>query len=82
MDPVARRVAARFVKKAWDGSVLPLDDLDDMDEDERKEQLVDGLNRAADLLQALAEAFKGDLGSAHRDVAQAAKTIIQVSRRV
>lgn len=85
MDPLALRVATRFRQAAgWDHSILPLtkEDLEEMDEEERQKRLVDELDRAADLLQALVQAFPKDLGQSRNDVAQAAKTVIQAARRI
>lgn len=73
----------RHLAATWDRSVLPISsaDLEEMDEEERKMRMVDELNRAADLLQALASAFAKDLGSNYGDVTQAAKELVQIARK-
>lgn len=73
---------ARF--GAWDCSVLPIDpgELAEMDESERKRHLSDYLNQAADLLEALADAFRTDLARERALVTLAAKTASHLARRM
>jgi hypothetical protein len=63
--PATNRPAA-----AWDYSVLPLtqDEVREMDADERAERMTEELNRAADLLQAVAAAFGAPVDSLAREI--------------
>lgn len=67
-----------------DPSILGLtaDELEEMDEDERKEKLETLLNQASDLLTQIGKAFGKDLGSSKGDVTSAARAVAQVARKV
>ena len=77
---------ARSVTEApFDSSVLGYTkaELDEMDEEERAAALRDCLNRAADLLQATADAFKADLTAGPRSaVREAAADVIRIVRKL
>ena len=67
-----------------DPSILGItsDELEELDEDERLEELANLLDQAADLLMQTAKAFSKELGSSKGDVTSAAKAVVQVSRKV
>lgn len=69
---------------AIDPSILGItpDELEELDEDERKEKLETLLNQASDLLTQIGKAFGKDLGSAKGDVTSAARSVAQVARKV
>lgn len=71
-------------RKAWDQSVLPVspDDMNGMDDDERRALLYEELCRAGDLLEAVADAFRNDLGVDRDAVDQAAQDVIQLAKRL
>lgn len=67
-----------------DPSILGItpDELEEMDEDDRKEKLETLLHQASDLLTQISKAFGKDLGSAKGDVTSAARAVSQVARKV
>lgn len=71
-------------RKAWDQSVLPVsqDEMNGMDDDERRALLYEELCRAGDLLEAVADAFRNDLGVDRDAVDQAAQDVIQLAKRL
>lgn len=73
------RTAAHF-----DPSILGIEpsQLEEMDEDERKEALFDALMRAADLANAIAKAFSKDLGAERAEVVEASRALAKVGRKV
>ena len=77
---IATSLAAR---QTWDPSAFGLtrSELSGMDEEERQEALSDALNRAADLLQASASAFRAELGPLRSKITDAADTVIARTRR-
>jgi hypothetical protein len=52
-----------------------------MDAEERQEYMVDALNRAADLLEATADAFDADLGSERSEVKRLAVKLTMLARK-
>jgi len=68
----------------FDPSILGItsEELAEMDEEERREALWDSLNRAADIAQHTADAFKADLPSSERgQVLQAFRILRDVARK-
>lgn len=67
----------------WDSSVLGLkpSTIEAMDADERVEVMVDALNRAVDLVEAVAGAFDKDLGSNLTVVQNAGKDLKRIARK-
>jgi hypothetical protein len=67
----------------WDQSILSIspEELSEMTEEERRERLADEINRAADLLRTVAQAFGEDLGSDQMTLAVAASGASQVARK-
>jgi len=53
-----------------------------MDEDERMEALGDALNRAADLAESIAAAFRFNLGGSQQTVIQASRALKSVARKI
>lgn len=74
----------RTAAASIDPSILGItpSELEEMDEDERKERLEALLNQAADLLTQIGKAFGKDLGGAKGDVSSAARAVAQVARKV
>ena len=68
--------------KAIDVSVLgySAEDLASMDAEERADAMREVLNRAADMLQAAADAFVPELKGHRSDVTAAAQSVIAVAR--
>ena len=79
-----KRVASPRNVNAWDQSVLPVsqDEMNGMDDDERRALLYEELCRAGDMLEAVADAFRKDLGVDRDAVDQAAKDVIQLAKRL
>lgn len=67
----------------WDQSILSisLEELSEMTEEGRRERLADEINRAADLLRTVAQAFGEDLRSDQATLVVAASSASQVARK-
>ena len=70
------------MSNAVDVSVLgySAEDLAGMDAEERADAMREVLNRAADMLQAAADAFAREMGAGRSDVTAAAQSVIAVAR--
>ena len=77
MDAVEAHVAKPAKRGTWDESALGLsaEDLSEMDSEDIRTRLEDEVNRAVDLLEALASAFGPELGEASVTLTRAARTV-------
>lgn len=71
--------------KTWDPSTIGIDsdDMGAMDTEEQVERAVEEINRAADIMQAVVDAFHANMTPAQRaEIREAARMAIRVAREI